>query len=142
MKLTLATAENIINQAIAHAKIVGAAPLGIVVLDDGGHLVAFKRQDKATALRFDIAKGKARGAVLMGMNSRKFAEIAEQRPVFISSLSTMTEGDIVPSAGGVLVYNKNGDVVGAVGISGDFPDVDEACAIQAIEAAGFEVNNG
>lgn len=135
--INLETANKIIEGTVAKARADERAPLGIAVLDAGGHIVAYSREDGATTLRFDVARGKAAGAVSLGMNSRKFAEMAEARPVFVSSLSTLTQGNIIPSAGGVLVKNAEGQVIGAVGVSGDLPDVDEACAIAGIEGAGL-----
>jgi uncharacterized protein GlcG (DUF336 family) len=135
--INLATANKIIEGTIAAARAGEHAPLGIAVLDAGGHIITYSREDGATTLRFDVAKNKAGGALSLGMNSRKFAEMAEARPVFVSSLSTLTNGAIIPSAGGVLVKNSEGQVIGAVGVSGDIPDVDEACAIAGIEGAGL-----
>jgi len=138
-KISLKDAEKIIDSAIAKAREDGAAPMGVVVLDCGGHIIAYKREDDAAILRFDIARGKAKGAISLGINSSKFAEMAEQRPAFIASLGALTDGNIIPSAGGVLIYGDNMDVIGAVGVSGDLPDVDEKCAIEGVKKSGFNI---
>ena len=132
-KISIERANKIIDGAIAKARELEAKPMGVTILDDGGHVVAYKREDGATHLRFDISRGKAWGTIALGMNPRKFAEMAQERPTLITALDTMTEGKIVPSAGGVLI--KDGDeVIGAIGVSGDLPDLDEECAIAGIES--------
>jgi uncharacterized protein GlcG (DUF336 family) len=133
-KISIEKANIIIDGAFAKARELGTKPMAATVLDDGGHLVAYKREDGATHLRFDISRGKAWGSIALGMNSRKYAEMAQDRPTFVTALDTMTEGKIVPSAGGVLI--KDGDeVIGAVGVSGDLPDLDEECAMAGIDSA-------
>lgn len=130
-KITADKAQKIVDGVIAKARELNAKPMGVAVVDAGGHLIAFKREDGATHLRFSVAFGKAWGATSLGMNSRKFAEMAQERPTFVTALDTMTEGKIVPSAGGVLI--KEGDeIIGAVGVSGDLPDIDEECAEHGI----------
>jgi len=117
----------------------------VAVLDAGGHLVAFKREDKSGILRFDIAFGKAWGALGMGLGSRSFAKrIAEQpaAPAFFSALAAMSEGRVVPVPGGVLIRDAAKAVIGAVGISGDTSDKDEACALAGITAAGLVGDTG
>lgn len=132
--LTQEKASALLNAALKKARELSAKPMGVAVLDAGGHLLAYQREDGATHLRFNIAFGKAWGAIALGMNSRKFAEMAQDRPAFIAALDTMTEGKIVPSAGGVLIKDKSGVTIGAIGISGDLPDIDEECAMAALEA--------
>ena len=118
------------------------APLTVAVLDAGGHLVAFKREDKSGILRHDIAHGKAWGALGMGFGSRTLSERAANTPQFFSALYAASGGRMVPAPGGVLIRDAGGDVIGAVGISGDVSDKDEACAIAGIEAAGLVADPG
>src|SRR5579863_2742009 len=131
------------NRIIAGAAAKGAAlklkPLSIVVLDPGGHVIAFQRQDGASTMRFEIAAGKASGALALGVSSRKIAEMAAERPGFVASLGALSLRGVIPAAGGVLVVDGSGDVLGAVGITGDSSDNDEACALAGIEAAGLKV---
>lgn len=131
-KISIEQATKIIDATIAKARELKAKPMGVTVVDAGGHLVAYKREDGATHLRFDISHGKAWGSIALGMNSRKFAEMALERPTFVTALDTMTQGKVVPSAGGVLIKDGD-DIIGAVGVSGDLPDIDEQCAIAGIE---------
>ncbi|MDD9878465.1 MAG: heme-binding protein [Magnetovibrio sp.] len=115
----------------------GIDPLSVAVLDAGGHMVAFKRQDGAGILRPQIAFGKAWGALGMGASGRKLRERLAERPQFVAALTDASEGRFVPVPGGVLALDADGYVVGAVGISGDASEKDEFCAIQGIRAAGL-----
>ena len=135
--LGLALATKIIDTALAHAREKRFAPLAVAVLDSGGNLIAFQREDGAGLIRFDIAYGKAWGALGMGFGTRELARRAEKAPTFVTALAAVSHGRMVPSPGGVLVLNTDRTVVGAVGISGDIGDNDEACAVAAIEAAGL-----
>lgn len=134
LKLTQALA--VIDGAIAEARKRNFLHLGIVVLDAGGHVVAFKREDGASFLRFELAYGKAWGALAMGFGTRELAERSAKQPAFINALAAVTQGRMVPSPGGVLI-TEGGQVIGAVGISGDTGDNDEVCALAGIQAAGL-----
>jgi uncharacterized protein GlcG (DUF336 family) len=112
------------------------------VLDAGGHLVAFKREDKSGILRFEIAFGKAWGALGMGFGSRTLAGRVNRSQMFFTALAAASDGRFVPVTGGVLVRDAAGDVIGAVGISGDTSDNDEKCAIAGIAAAGLKADPG
>jgi uncharacterized protein GlcG (DUF336 family) len=108
-----------------------------VVLDPGGHAVALKREDGSGILRPQIAMGKAWGALGMGFASRELARRAEQHPVFVAALTSVSGGRLVPVPGGVLIRAGDGALVGAVGVSGDTSDKDEECAAHGVEAAGL-----
>ena len=114
----------------------------MVVLDAGGHVKAFQRQDGASMLRFEIASGKAYGALAVGVGSRWLNAQAETRPHFLEGLSAVSGGKIVAVPGGVLIRNLEGTIIGAVGITGDTSDNDEIAAIAGIEAAGFKPDAG
>ncbi len=135
--LKLSQADEIIAGAIAEARQRRLAPLAVAVLDAGGNLMAFKREDGAGFFRFDIAYGKAWGALGLGLGTRELAERAAKLPVFYASLSAASNGRVIPSPGGVLIRGGDGDVIGAVGISGDIGDNDEACALTGIKGAGL-----
>lgn len=136
--LTLDQADTIVRQALARGREMGLKPLTVAVVDDGGNLKAFAREDgPGAALRPQIATGKAFGAVGMGISSRALNERVLERPHFGVALVGASNGRLVPVPGGVLI--KNGDeVVGAVGISGDTSDNDEEAAVAGIEAAGLQ----
>ena len=138
MSVTLAQASTIVDTALKKGRDTSCAPLTVAVLDAGGHLVAFKREDKSGILRFDIAFGKAWGALGMGFGSRELADRSAKNPLFFGVLATVSQGRLVPVPGGVLIKDASGSVLGAVGISGDTSDKDEVCAVAGIEAAGLK----
>ena len=140
--LTLAQASTIVDVAIKTGRDKTFQPLSVAVLDPGGHLVAFKREDKSGILRFDIAFGKAWGALGMGLGSRTLAERAANTPQFFTMLAAVSQGRMVCNPAGVLIRDADGDVIGAVGISGDTADNDEICAVAGIEAAGLKADPG
>ena len=142
MSVTLAQASTIVDVALKKGRESNCAPLTVAVLDAGGHLVAFKREDKSGILRFDIAFGKAWGALGMGFGSRERADRASKNPVFFGVLATVSQGRLIPVPGGVLIKDASGTIVGACGISGDTSDKDEMCALAGIEAAGLKADPG
>ena len=142
MSVTLAQASTIVDSALNKGRETHCAALTVAVLDAGGHLVAFKREDRSGILRFDIAYGKAWGALGMGFGSRELADRAGKNPLFFGVLATVSHGRLVPVPGGVLIKDAGGAVLGAVGISGDTSDKDEVCAVAGIEAAGLKAAVG
>ncbi|HTS42152.1 MAG TPA: heme-binding protein [Xanthobacteraceae bacterium] len=142
MPLTLAQASTIVDTALKKGRETNCAPLTVAVLDAGGHLVAFKREDRSGILRFDIAFGKAWGALGMGFGSRTLFERSNNTPIFFTALAAASGGRLVPNPGGVLIKDAGGDILGAVGISGDTSDRDEVCAIAGVEAAGLKPDPG
>lgn len=141
-KLTLSTAQNIISAALKKAEELQLKPLTVAVLDDGGHLVALVRQDGSSILRPQIATGKAMGALAVGTGTRWLQANAETRPHFVQALNGASGGAIIPVPGGVLVKSTDGDVLGAVGITGDTSDNDEAAAVAGIEAVDLVADCG
>ncbi|EAR52613.1 hypothetical protein OG2516_05878 [Oceanicola granulosus HTCC2516] len=134
--VTLEQARNIVAAALSKGRDLGLKPLTVVVLDSGGHMRAVEREDGAAPGRIEIAGGKAYGAVMLGMGGRAQMERAEAQAYFIAAANGALGGRMVPVPGGVLV--KDGErVIGAVGISGDASDQDEAAALAGIEAAGL-----
>jgi len=137
VSLNLAKAEQIVDDAIRLGRQEELLPLTVVVLDSGGRLVAMKSEDGSGLLRFDIAFGKAWGALGMGISSRLIRDRLAARPQFQNSLMAASDGQMVPVPGGVLVEDDKGITIGAVGISGDTSEKDEYCAITAIQEAGL-----
>lgn len=135
--LPLELASDIVDEALKLADENGMLPLTVVVLDAGGHIVALKRQDGAGIFRVEVANAKAYGALGMGVSTRLMGERLADRPVFAGSLSVVSDGRFVPVPGGVLIRNSEGEVIGAVGISGDTSDRDEAVAINAVKSTGY-----
>ena len=136
-RITLAQANTIIAAAFTKGAELGLKPLAVAVLDPGGHLIAFQRQDGSSTLRPQIAAGKAGGALALGVSSRAIAGMAAARPTFVASLGPIAPLGIIPAAGGVIVHDEAGNVLGAVGVTGDTSDNDELAALAGIEAAGL-----
>lgn len=134
--MNYAEASTIIAGALEHARASSAQPLAVIVLDAGGHPVAFAREDGASLFRHDIARAKALGALGMGADTRVLAERAKGNPAFFQGVAVTVNGAIAFSPGGVLV-KSSGSIVGAVGISGDTGDCDEACAFAGLRAANL-----
>lgn len=137
MSLNLDTARAIVAGARAAGHENGFKPLTIVVLDTGGHVIAVEREDGSSNKRFEIANGKASGALALGMGSRSIMNRAEQQPYFIGSVTNAIGGMLVPVPGGVLVRDASGVLLGAVGVSGDTSDNDELAAVAGISSAGL-----
>ena len=137
-RITLDQANHIIKGAIQKGAELKLKPLSIVVLDPGGHVIAFQRQDGASTMRFEIASGKAAGALALGVPSRKIGEMAAERPSFVASLGAIAPHGVIPAAGGVIVAGADGAILGAVGVTGDTSDNDEVCALAGIAATGLK----
>ncbi len=135
--LPLQRAERIVDVAMRHGREEGLLPPTVVVLDTGEKIVACKSEDGSGILRFDIAHGKAWGALGMGMSSRLIRDRLSKRPAFQNALAAASEGRFIPVPGGVLIEDADGHTIGAVGISGDTSERDEYCAISAVIAAGL-----
>lgn len=137
MTLDLDTTRRLIAGVRAEGQARGLKPLTVVVLDAGGHVLAAEREDGASAKRFEIAHGKAYGAVALGLGSRALMARAEQQPYFIAAAASTIGGALVPVPGGVLVRDGEGILLGAVGVTGDTSDNDEAAAVAGVEAVGL-----
>ncbi|GAA1011476.1 hypothetical protein Aple_099710 [Acrocarpospora pleiomorpha] len=136
--VTAAEAQGIVDRALAYRAEQGFNPMTVAVLDLGGRPILVKREDGCGFLRVDIAIGKANGALGFGLNSRALAERAELLPNFMAAVASLAPGGVVPAAGGILLRpGPDGRVVGAVGVSGDTSDNDEACVVHALRGTRF-----
>ena len=135
--LTLRNAQKIIAAALKHGRDLGFKPLAVCVYDERGSLRALAAEDGTSLKRAEIALGKAHGAIAMGISSRALAKAAAERPHFISAVTHAVGGLLVPVPGGVIIRDRRGEIAGAVGVSGDTSDNDEAAAVAGIEAAGL-----
>ena len=140
--ISLRKARTIISKTLARGREMELKPLSVCVLDAGGHLKAFEREDGASIGRFEMARAKAYGALALGIGSRAINARAESQAYFDEALSAAFDGKILPVAGGLLVRNRKDAIVGAVGVTGDTSDNDEAAATAGIEAAGFTADGG
>jgi uncharacterized protein GlcG (DUF336 family) len=136
-EISLRKARSIIKTTLAKGREMGLKPLSVVVLDAGGHLKAFEREDGAAAGRFQIAHGKAYGAIMLGMPGSAQMARAEQQAYFMAAVNGVFGGQVIPVPGGVLVHDKRGNLVGAVGVTGDTSDNDATAALAGIEAANL-----
>lgn len=137
MKLNLATSRAIIAEIRRISLESGFRPVTVVVLDAGGHVIAVEREDGAPNKQFEIARGKAHGAVSVGIGSRGLAIAARQDPAFFNGIAAAMGSPLLASPGGVLVLDEAGETIGAVGVSGETGDNDELLAVRAITAVGL-----
>lgn len=135
--ITIRKARTIIKKALEKGAEMELKPLSVIVLDPGGHVLAFERSDGSAPGRFAIAHGKAYGSVMLGMAGTAQMARAEQQAYFMAAVNGAYGGQVVPVPGGVLVRDKKGNVIGAVGVTGDVSDHDAIAAVAGIEAAGF-----
>ena len=138
--ITLDEALKIINGTFAEAKRRNAYPLTAVLLDAGGRLKAALKQDGASLLRFEVAYGKAYASLAMGRTSKLVLEKWKEKPVFMQDFLALADGPMFAEAGGQLIRDKDGEVVGAIGTTGDAGEVDDLCAMAGIRAAGFKTD--
>jgi uncharacterized protein GlcG (DUF336 family) len=136
-QLTLKQANTIIEKGFAKAREMKIKPLGIVVLDQSGHIVSAQREDGASMFRLDVAQGKAWASVAMGASSKALAKRAKDNPNFFVTLAATAAGKFLPQTGAALIKDAQGTVIGAAGGSGGTGEEDEACCVAGIEAAGL-----
>jgi uncharacterized protein GlcG (DUF336 family) len=141
-ELTLEAAQTIVSAALKHARGANMKPLGVVVLDARGAMKAYAAEDKSSLKRFEIAHGKAYGCLAVGQGSRNLNKIVTDRPHFGAALAHVVGGTFIPVPGGALVRDSAGDIIGAVGVSGDTSDNDEAAGVAGIKAAGLTADVG
>lgn len=135
--LTLPVGQTIIAKALSHARELNLKPLAIVVLDDRGAVRAAAAEDGTSLRRFEVAHGKAYGALALGLGSRSIGKRAREQPSFVAAVSHIAGGALVPVPGGVLLKNRDGILLGSVGASGDTSDNDERVVLAGIEAVGL-----
>ena len=140
-RLNLSQANALIEAVLAKGTELSLKPLTVAVLDPGGYMIAAQRQDTCSNVRVKLAQGKAAGALALGVSSRAIGKMAEERPHFIASIGDMGEGGMVPAGGGVIIVDGDGTIVGAIGVTGDTSENDEACAFAAIDGQGLTALN-
>ena len=135
--ISISRARTIIRKTLTKGREMDLRPLAVVVLDAGGHVKAFEREDGASPGRFAIAQGKAYGAVMLGMGGTAQMARADQQAYFMNAMNGAFGGQVVPVPGGILVRDKRGTVIGAVGVTGDTSDNDLIAGLAGIEGAGL-----
>jgi uncharacterized protein GlcG (DUF336 family) len=139
--ITLAEAIKIIEGTFASAEKRQAYALSAIVLDAGGRVKAFHKQDGSSLMRFEIAYGKAFAALSLNRSSRQVLQKAKEKPAFMQSLAELADGPLFLEAGGQLIRDQTGEIVGALGVTGDVNEVDDLCAIDGIHAGGFRADD-
>lgn len=138
--ITLDQANTIIDGALVRATDLGLKPLSVIVLDAGGRVKAFQKQDGSALLRFEIAHGKAFAALGLGRSSKLVLQKYREKPYFMANLEQLSDGPLFYEGGAQLILDQHGEVVGSVGITGDVNEMDDDCAMAGIRAAGFHVD--
>ena len=142
MSITLGQARIIIEASIEKGRDLNLKPLSVVILDPRTSIVACNSEDGVSQIRWRIAYGKANAAIQLGLGTRALMARAEQQAYFIQAMNGLADGDFVPVPGGILIHNADGNLLGAVGVSGDTSDNDEAAALAGIAAAGLISETG
>jgi uncharacterized protein GlcG (DUF336 family) len=140
--ILLAAAQTIVQRALEHARVEKFKPVAVIVLDARGSLVSAAVEDGNSLGRWQVAFGKAYGCLFLGTGARKIAAMAAERPQFFGAVSHLPAGGVIPVPGGVLVRDAAGEIIGAVGVSGDTSDNDEAAALAGVAAAGLSADPG
>jgi uncharacterized protein GlcG (DUF336 family) len=138
--VTLAQADRIIDAILARGRALDCRPLSVAVTDPGARLTAFKKEDGSAMLRFEMALGKAYAALALGRSSSLIRVRAEERPLFVNYLIGASGGQLFPEGGGLLIRDDSGEVIGAVGVTGDTEARDEELAAHGIRAAGLKTD--
>ena len=138
--VTLAQANSIIDAILTRARAVQCRPMSVAVTDPGAHVTAFKKEDGSAMMRYEMAMGKAYAALALGRSSSLVRVRAEERPLFMSYLMGASEGKIFAEGGGMLIRDAHGEVIGAVGVTGDTQERDEELAAHGIRAAGLKTD--
>ena len=139
-EVSLDQSDRIINAIITRARELDCRPVSVVVTDPGAHVKAFKKEDGSAMMRFEMALGKAYAALALGRSSSLVRVRTEERPLFMNYLLNASEGRIFPEGGGMLIRDARGEVIGAVGVTGDTQERDEELAAHGIRAAGLKTD--
>jgi len=139
-EVTLEQSERIIDAILARGRELGCRPLSVAVTDPGAHVKAFKKEDGSAMMRFEMAMGKAFAALALGRSSSLVRVRTEERPLFMNYLINASDGKIFPEGGGRLIRNERGEVIGAVGVTGDTQERDEELAAHGIRASGLKID--
>jgi uncharacterized protein GlcG (DUF336 family) len=138
--ITLAQADRLIDAVLKRGAELDCRPLAVIVVEPGCKVKAFKKEDGASMIRFEMAYGKAYAALAMGRASRLVKVRAEQKPIFMRYLISASGEQIFPEGGGLQIRDAAGEVIGAVGVTGDSEERDEELAVHGIHAVGFKTD--
>jgi uncharacterized protein GlcG (DUF336 family) len=139
--LSLEQANTIIAATFAEAKKTRCRPMSAIILDAGGRVKAFQKQDNASMLRFEVCYGKAYASLALGRPSKLVLAKANEKPLFMQSIDNLADYPLFLEGGGQLIRDADGEVVGAIGVTGDANEMDDICAIAGIHAVGFRADS-
>ncbi len=135
--LSLDEANTIIAATFAAAKKHKCRPMSAIVLDAGGRVKAFQKEDNASMLRFEVCYGKAYASLALGRPSKLVLQKADEKPLFMRSVENLADYPLFLEGGGQLIRDKSGEVIAAIGVTGDANEMDDICAIAGIHTAGY-----
>jgi uncharacterized protein GlcG (DUF336 family) len=138
--ITLTQADRLIDAILARGAELDCRPLAVIVVEPGCKVKAFKKEDGASMVRFEMAYGKAYAALAMGRSSRLVKLRAEQKPMFMRYLIAASDDQLFPEGGGLLIRDAAGEVIGAVGVTGDTEERDEELAAYGVRAVGLKID--
>ena len=138
--LSLDEANTIIAATFAAAKKHRCRPMSAIILDAGGRVKAFQKEDNASMLRFEVCYGKAYASLALGRPSKLVLQKANEKPLFMQSIDNLADYPLFLEGGGQLIRDKSGEVVAAIGVTGDANEMDDICAIAGIHAAGYRAD--
>jgi uncharacterized protein GlcG (DUF336 family) len=141
MMITLDMANRVIEAVLRRAAAIDCRPISVIVVEPGGKVKAFQKEDGSSMIRFEMAFGKAYAALALGRSSRLVRERALERPIFMRYLMGATDEQIFPEGGGLQIRSLDGEVIGAVGVTGETEDRDEELALHGIHAAGLKTDS-
>lgn len=139
--INLAQANRIIESIFARGRELGCRPLSVIVVEPGAKVKAFQKEDDSAMMRFEMAFGKAYAALALGRSSSLVRMRTEERPLFMQYLIRASDNQIFPEGGGMLIRDKDGELLGAVGVTGDTQERDEELAAYGIRAAGLKTDD-
>jgi uncharacterized protein GlcG (DUF336 family) len=139
--ITLELANRIIEAIIKRGTELDCRPLSVIIVEPGCVVKEFQKEDGSSMVRFEMAFGKAYASLALGRSSTLVRILNEEKPAFMRYLLSATDNRIFPEGGGMLIRADNGEVVGAVGVTGDTEDKDEELAAFGIRAAGFKTDD-
>jgi len=138
--IKLEQANRIIEAILKRGAELSCRPISAVVVEPGCVVKAFQKEDGASMIRFEMACGKAYAALALGRSSMLVRIRQEEKPNFLRFLIAASDDRLFPEGGGMLIRNGEGDVIGAVGVTGDTEERDEELAIHGIRAAGLKID--
>jgi len=138
--ISLEQANRIITAIFARGREFKCRQLSVIVVEPGANVKAFQKEDDSAMMRFEMAYGKAYAALALGRSSSLVRMRTEERPLFMQYLIRASGDQIFPEGGGMLIRGNGGELLGAVGVTGDTQERDEELAAYGIRTAGLKTD--